>query len=178
MNTNRLVKFNPNVDGLKTGYTEGAGYCLTATAKKNNMRLLTTVMGEESVATRTSEVTALLDYGYANYKIDTLIKKDTVVDTVSFDKAKQTSASIVPVREVTALSKKTKKLGDITYDVHLKDIKIPIKTGDIVGNIDILEDGKVVGKVDATVSENIDKISFLGLFSRYFSDIVTGNISV
>ena len=178
VNTNRLVKFNPNVDGLKTGYTEGAGYCLTATAKKNNMRLLTTVMGEESVATRTSEVTALLDYGYANYKIDTLIKKDAVVDTVSFDKAKQESASIVPIKEMTKLSKKTKKLGNITYDLHLKDIKIPVKKGDVVVNMDILEDGKVIDKVDVTVSENIDKIDFLGLFSRYFSDIVTGNVSI
>ncbi len=178
VNTNRLVKFNPNVDGLKTGYTEGAGYCLTATAKKNNMRLLTTVMGEESVATRTNEVTALLDYGYANYKLDTLLTKDTVVDTIFPDKAKQESASIMPIKEVTKLSKKTQKIGNITYDVHLNDIKIPIKKGDIVGNMDILEDGKIVGKVDVTVSENIDKINFIGLFSRYFSDIVTGNLTL
>lgn len=178
VNTNRLVKFNPIVDGLKTGYTSGAGYCLTATAKKENMRLLTTVMGEESITTRASDVTALLDYGYANYKIDKLISKDTIVDTITLDKAKQETASIIPSKEVTTLNKKTKKLGEITYDVKLNDIKIPIKTGDIVGKMDVLEDGKVVGSVDVTVSENIDKINFLGLFARYFQDITTGNISI
>ncbi len=178
VNTNRLVKFNPIVDGLKTGFTSGAGYCLTATAKKENMRLLTTVMGEESITTRTSEVTALLDYGYANYKMDKLISKDTIVDTISLDKAKQETASVVPSKDMTKLSKKTKKLGEVTYDVKLKEVKVPLKKGDVIGNMDILEDGKVVGNIDVTVSENVDKIDFLGLFYRYFKDITTGNISI
>ena len=178
VNTNRLVKFNPIVDGLKTGFTSGAGYCLTATAKKENMRLLTTVMGEESITTRTSEVTALLDYGYANYKMDKLISKDTIVDTISLDKAKQETASIVPIKDVTSLSKKTKKLGEIQYDVKVKEVKVPLKKGESIGNMDILEDGKVVANVEITISEDIDKIDFLGLFGRYFKDITTGNISI
>jgi D-alanyl-D-alanine carboxypeptidase (penicillin-binding protein 5/6) len=141
------------------------------------MRIIATVMGEESVTSRTSEVTALLDYGYANYKIDRLIDKTKVVDTIYLDKAKQKEVNIVTVDSVDKLNKKTSKLGNITYNLELNDIKIPTKSGDVVGKLEVLEDGKVVDKVDVTVSENIEKIDFLSLFSRYMSDILKGNIS-
>jgi len=111
VNTNRMVKFNPIVDGLKTGFTSGAGYCLTATAKKNDMRLLATVMGEETTDIRTNEITSLLDYGYANYKIDTIVSKDTVIDSISVDKAKLEKVDIIPIKDVSVLNKKSEKLG-------------------------------------------------------------------
>ncbi len=178
VNTNRMVKFNPIVDGLKTGYTSGAGYCLTATAKKNNMRLLATVMGEENVTTRTSEVTSLLDYGYANYKLDEVISKDTIIDTLTFDKAKDLTIDIVPKESVTILNKKADKLGDVTYSLDMDEINIPVKKGDRVGILQINENGKQIGKVEVTVSKDLEKISFIGLFGRYITDIFTGNINM
>ena len=68
VNTNKLVRFYKGVDGLKTGYTEEAGYCLTATINKDNMRLIAVVMGEPTSTIRNSEVSALLDYGYNLYQ--------------------------------------------------------------------------------------------------------------
>jgi D-alanyl-D-alanine carboxypeptidase (penicillin-binding protein 5/6) len=74
VNTNKLVKFNPIVDGLKTGYTKEAGYCLTATGKKDGMRLISVVMGEPDINTRSSETTELLNYGFSKYKAQNIIK--------------------------------------------------------------------------------------------------------
>lgn len=178
VNTNKLVKFNPIVDGLKTGFTSGAGYCLTATAKKNDMRLLATVMGEESTTTRTSEVTALLDYGYANYKVDKILSKETIIDTISVDKAKLESVDIIPLKEVEVLNKKSDKLGEVSYSLNLDSLKLPIKKGDKVGTLDVLEDGKKIETVDVTISTDLEKIDFLGLFKRYLFDILKGSINV
>jgi D-alanyl-D-alanine carboxypeptidase (penicillin-binding protein 5/6) len=67
VNTNRLVRFYSGVDGLKTGFTNGAGYCLTSTAKRDNMRLITVVMGEADTEKRSSDTTKMLDYGFNIY---------------------------------------------------------------------------------------------------------------
>lgn len=177
VNTNRMVKFNPIVDGLKTGFTSGAGYCLTATAKKNNMRLLATVMGEESTTTRTNEITSLLDYGYANYKLDTVVSKDTIVDSIEISKSKLEKVDLVPIKDITILNKKTDKLGEISYSLDRNNISLPIKKGEVVGKLEIKEDGKILDTVDVTVSSDLEKIHFLGLFGRYIKDILKGNIA-
>lgn len=178
VNTNRLVKFNPIVDGLKTGFTSGAGYCLTATAKKNEMRLLATVMGEESTTSRTSEVTSLLDYGYANYKLDSILSTKSVIDTISVPKAKVKTVSIVPKKEVTVLNKKTDKLGEISYSLNMDELRLPIKKGDKVGTLEVKEDGKILEKIEVSVSEDLEKIDFFGLFMRYLQDILSGNMNI
>ena len=70
VNTNKLVRFYDGVDGLKTGHTEEAGYCLTATAKKNNMRIIAVAMGEPTSKTRNQEISEMLDYAFAQYQTD------------------------------------------------------------------------------------------------------------
>ena len=176
VNTNKLVRFYSGVDGLKTGYTKEAGYCLTATAKKNNMRLLSVVMGEESSGLRNSETSSMLDYGFAQYKSNELIKKGEVVKEVEIEKAKQKSVSIVTSEEASILMKKTDKMGEITYETEIDKIKAPIKVGDKVGVLNIKEDGKLIRKINLTVKEEIKKANILELYIRYLSDIVVGNI--
>ena len=72
VNTNKLVRFYDDVDGLKTGFTEKAGYNLTSTAKKNNMRLIGVVMGVDNTDNRTSDTIKMLNYGFNNYKLSTI----------------------------------------------------------------------------------------------------------
>lgn len=69
VNTNKLIKTYDGMDGLKTGYTKEAGYCLTATAKRNNMRLIGVIMGEETSAKRNEEMSKMLDYGFNLYTV-------------------------------------------------------------------------------------------------------------
>lgn len=178
VNTNKLVRFYPGVDGLKTGYTSTAGYCLTATAYKNNMRLIAVAMGEESSTTRNAEISAMLDYGYAQYKLDTIVKKDDVVAKMTLEKAKKENVSLVPVNPVTVLNKKTTKLGQITYKLDVDEVKAPVKVGDVVGKLTVLNDGKKLQTVDVTVFEDVDKANIFELYLRYLKDIISGNISL
>ena len=177
VNTNKLVRFNPIVDGLKTGYTSGAGYCLTATAFKNDMRLLATVMGEESTTDRTNEVTSLLDYGYASYKVDVLANKENVVGEKEYDLSLD-KIKFVPINDVKVLNKKTDKIGSITYEMDINDIKFPVKKGDVVGKLNIKEDGKQLSSVDITVLNDTNKIGFGSLLYRYLKDIFGGKIII
>ena len=177
VNTNKLVRFNPIVDGLKTGYTSGAGYCLTATAFKNDMRLLATVMGEESTTDRTNEVTSLLDYGYASYKVDVLANKESVVGEKEYDLSLD-KIKFVPINDVKVLNKKTDKIGSITYEMDINDIKFPVKKGDVVGKLNIKEDGKQLSSVDITVLNDTNKIGFGSLLYRYLKDIFGGKIII
>ena len=178
VNTNKLVRFYNGVDGLKTGYTSTAGYCLTATALKNNMRLIAVVMGEESSTKRNGEVTSLLDYGYTQYKVDTLLKKDDIIAEVNIEKSKKESVKLVPISEVTILNKKINKLGEITYKLNVEDLKAPVKVGDVVGKLTILNDGKEISDVDVTVQEDIKKANVFELYLRYLKDILSGNITI
>lgn len=176
VNTNKLVRFYTGVDGLKTGYTSEAGYCLTATAKKNDMRLIAVAMGEPSSTNRNADITSMLDYGFAQYKTTNIIKKTEVVTNVEVLKGKKEYVDIVPKIDVSILSKKTDKLGKITYEVKLNKIKAPIKKGTIVGQLIIKEDNKKIKEVDLTVKESIKKANILELYIRYLKDIIIGNI--
>lgn len=177
VNTNKLVRFNPIVDGLKTGYTKEAGYCLTATAKKNNMRLISVVMGEPDTKTRSSETTSLLDYGFAKYKAETLVTKTTVIDKLKIEKASNKSVDIVPINDYSVITEKTNKIGKITYELKLNNIKLPIKKGDKVGTLIIKEDNKKVTEVDVTIKENLKRANILELYGTYLKSILNGNIN-
>lgn len=178
VNTNKLVRFYPGVDGLKTGYTSTAGYCLTATAYKNDMRLIAVAMGEETSAKRNAEISSMLDYGYAQYKVDTVVKKDDVIAKITLEKAKKENVSLVPTEPVTILNKKTTKLGNITYKLDVDEVKAPVKVGDVVGKLTVLNDGKKMKIVDVTVKENVEKANIFELYLRYLKDIISGNISI
>lgn len=176
VNTNKLVRFNPIVDGLKTGYTKEAGYCLTATAKKDNMRLISVVMGEEDPNKRSSDTNALLEYGFARYKAENIVNKDTVIDKLEIEKASNKSADIVPINNYSIVKEKSKKIGKITYDLKLDNIEIPIKKGSKIGKLSIKENGKELAKVDVTVKDNLKKAGIITLYGRYLKSILSGNI--
>ena len=176
VNTNKLVRFYPGVDGLKTGYTEEAGYCLTATINKDNMRLIAVVMGEPTSSIRNSEVSALLDYGYNLYQKEIYITTEEIIDTVPVEKGKEEFTNIVVLKDVGSINKKGHKMGEVTYDLNINKIKAPVEKGDIVGSLTIKEDGKIVNTVDVTVDKSIEKAGFFTIYFRYIRDIVGFNI--
>ena len=131
VNTNRLVRFYSGVDGLKTGYTPEAGFCLTATIKKDNMRLIAVVMGEPSSDVRNNEVTELLNYGFAQYKSINIVEKNQMITEIKMPKSKNINVEIVPKEDVNVLIKKTDKIGKISYNVKL-NVVLEVETTDLI----------------------------------------------
>lgn len=176
VNTNRLVRFYSGVDGLKTGYTSGAGYCLTATGKKDNMRLITVVMNEPDTSKRSLDTTKMLDHGFNLYMIRNIIDEDTIIDTVEVELGKNLTMDIVSKETITILNKKSDPVRNITYELKLNDVVAPIKKGDIVGKINILEDNKIISEVPATVKENVEKANFLTILLRNLTKVLSGSL--
>ena len=178
VNTNKLVRFYDGVDGLKTGYTKEAGYCLTATALKNGMRIIAVVMGEPDSKTRNKEVTELLDYAYAQYDLDTIISSKKVIGKKNVNKGKQKYAELILKEDATSLIKKGEKSENISYEVNIDKLNAPIKVGDVVGELTLKKDNKIIKNINITVKENIEKANFIDLYLMYIKDIISGEINL
>lgn len=176
VNTNKLVKFYSGVDGLKTGFTSGAGYCLTSTAKKENMRLITVVMNEETAAKRSSDTTQMLDYGFNTYVVKTIVDDKKVIGKANVFLGDKKVVDITSLEEVTILKKKTDEDRNISYKVNIQTLTAPIKKGDKVGTIDIIEDGKVISTISATVIEDVNKANIFKIFIRTAANIIRGDL--
>ena len=166
VNTNKLVRFYDGVDGLKTGYTNLAGYCLTATAKKDNMRIITVVMGEPDSKVRNKEVSEMLDYAYAQYALTTILKKNQVLSTIEIDKAKDNKYDIIVLDDINILHKKGENI-DKKYTLKLNEIKVPTKYKDSVGKV-VIGNGN---EIDVFISKDVEKASLLGLYLKYLKNI-------
>ena len=178
VNTNKLVKFYQGLDGLKTGYTKEAGYCLTSTAEKNGMRLITVVMGEPDSKTRNAETTEMLDYGFSQYEVEYVLSKDSNLGKIEIEKGKQKYATLVPSEEITLLHKRTEQKKIATYDVQLNKVKAPVKVGDSVGKLNVKVDGKTTQTIDVTIKEEVEKANLWELYLRYVGDMISGNIKL
>lgn len=178
VNTNRLVRFYDGVDGLKTGYTEDAGYCMTATAEKDGMRIIAVVMGEETSKIRNQEVSEMLDYAFAQYKVINMLKNKSSLGKYRVENGKDEYVKVVPLEEATVVRKKSEKDGNLSYDIKLKALKAPLKIGDNVGTLTIKEDGNSVKTLNLTVDKDVERANFGNLFLRNVKDMVMGNISL
>lgn len=172
VNTNKLVRFYKGVDGLKTGYTEEAGYCLTATANKG-FRVIAVVMGEPSSELRNKEVSEMLDYAYATYRLDTIFKKGDTLGKEEVSLSKNKYAILVPNDDITILNKKIDESKSYSYNITVDNLKAPIKVGEKVGYIDILENDNIVKTIDITVKNDIKKANVIELYFRYLKELVT-----
>ena len=178
VNTNRLVRFKEGVDGLKTGFTDEAGYCLTATMKKDNMRLITVVMKEENTSKRSADTTKMLDYGFNIYMVQTILDEKTTIEKKKVELGKTLITEIVPKENITILNKKSEEQKNITYKTNINKIIAPVKKGDKVGTIDIIEDNNIISTIDATVKEDISKANILTIYLRNLKEIISGNLKI
>ena len=176
VNTNRLVRFKEGVDGLKTGFTDEAGYCLTATMKKDNMRLITVVMKEENTSKRSADTTKMLDYGFNIYMVQTILDEKTTIEKKKVELGKTLTTEIVPKENITILNKKSDDQKNIRYKTNINKIIAPVKKGDKVGTIDIIEDNNIISTIDATVKEDITKANILTIYLRNLKEIVGGSL--
>lgn len=165
VNTNKLIRYYSGLDGLKTGFTETAGYCLTATAKKNDMRLITVVMGEDSSEVRNKETVEMLNYGFANYKKNKVLAQGTNLGIIEVKNGKSETVSIKLIDDVVDLSEKNVE-GKYDKKIILNEVEAPLKVGDIVGNLDLYKDGKKINSFNITVSNDVKKANYFDYYKR------------
>ena len=160
-NTNRLVKFYDGCDGGKTGFTNQAGFCLAATAKRNNMRIISVVIGEENSKQRFADVSKTFDYAFANYSMQTIVDASMPLkENVCTVGGKQTMLSVIPMRDGCVFLKRGEK-GNITTEIELPTtLKAPVQKGEQVGEIIIYRDGVEIDKIQLIANENVEKAGF------------------
>lgn len=167
VNTNKLVRFYDGVDGLKTGFTQNAGYCLTATGKKNNLRLISVVMGEESIEKRSSDTVKLLNYGFNTFKVNLIKNKSEILGKVNVQKGKKENVDVVLVNDLIELLNASDKPSNYKFKILVDKITAPVKKGDVIGKVKVLDDnGVLISQVDITVNENVLKANLWDLFKR------------
>lgn len=174
VNTNRLVRFYQGVDGLKTGFTNEAGYCLTATGIRNNMRLITVVMKEPDSNTRNNETSAMLDYGFQTYSVDQIISSDKVLGKVNIEMGRDKYANVKASYDINILNSKIKDKRNVTYKIILDKVKAPIRKGDVVGKANIIEYNKIITSVDLVIDKDVNKASIFNVFIRNLEKMIIG----
>ena len=177
VNTNKLVRFYDGADGLKTGHTDAAKYCLAATSKKDGMRLIAIVLGEENSKIRNSEAMALLDYGFNTKKITIVKKKNKVVKELEFDKGDKEKIQLVPKYDVGVLENKASSGNKYKYDIKLGEIKVPIKQGDVLGKIIVKDGKKEITKVELVSKTSIKKLNYIELYIETVKNSILGIIN-
>lgn len=176
VNTNKLVKFYPGVDGLKTGYTSEAKYCLTATAKKNDMRVIGVIMGATTPKERNAQMTKLLDFAFNSYETAQIYEKGQTIEAVKISKGAKEKLGLVVEQNVSVLLKKGEKASNITKKIKIdKTVKAPVKKGQQLGTL-ILKDGtKTLSETPLLAKEDIKTASFWKIFKQTFKSITKLN---
>lgn len=133
-------------------------------------------MGEPDSNTRSSEVSAMFDYVFAQYEVESFLSTNSIIDTININKAENEFVNIVPKEDVTLLNKKVDNKKNATYELKLDDVKLPIKKGDSVGKLSVFVEDKLYREIDVTVSEDMEKANILTLYGRYLKKLFTGDI--
>lgn len=177
VNTNKLVRFYDGVDGLKTGFTQTAGYCLTATAKKNDFRLISVVMGEDTSENRSTDTVKLLNYGFNTFKINIIKNKDDVLGKIRVEGGKQDFAEVVLLNDATELLKNTDSPEEYSFNINIDKIKAPIKRGEVIGTAEIIDnEGNIIDEVELTVKEDVKKANLVDYLLRNIRILSAGKL--
>ncbi|MDP4113502.1 MAG: D-alanyl-D-alanine carboxypeptidase DacF [Bacillota bacterium] len=171
VNTNRLIKFYPGVDGVKTGYTGEAKYCLTASAKKGNMRAIAVVFGASTPKERNAQVTKMLDFAFSQYETHPLYKRNQTVAKVKVKKGKQKFIELTTSEPISILTKKGEDMNDVKKEIKMKDkISAPIQKGQELGTLVLKKDGEVLAESPVAAKEDMKKAGFITFLKRTMGD--------
>lgn len=176
VNTNKLVRFYEGADGLKTGHTDAAQYCLAATAKRKGVRLIGIVLGVPNSKVRNTQAMQLLDYGFNNVKQRVLKKSGEVVSTLKLDKADISEIQVKIKDDLVVVENLDGEEHKYTYDIVIDDVKLPIQANTVVGKIKVKEGKNVVSTMDLIVDKKVEKLSYLDLFLNSLLNIFSGEI--
>lgn len=176
VNTNKLVRFYDYIDGLKTGFTDDAGYCLTATGKKGNMRLITVVMKEDNTDNRTKDTIAMMDYGFNMYSVKNIISKGNKIGNIYINLGKEEYADISSLEDINIVNSNQDNEAKFTYEIETDNVTAPLSKGSVVGKITVYKDGKYFNSSDLIITKNIKKANIVKVFFRNIKDVLVGSM--
>ncbi|MTI68303.1 MAG: D-alanyl-D-alanine carboxypeptidase [Firmicutes bacterium] len=173
VNTNKLVRFYKGANGIKTGYTSTAGFCLSASATRNRLTLISVVLGCKTSNNRFSESRKLLDYGFATYDSLPICKKGDIIKNLPISKGKIENIDVVAENDLNLLIKKGQPKKIEKNYILPKYLMPPLNKNDKIGELVIKLEGKEVGRVDLIVTKDIEKASFFTMIKKMFSKLVS-----
>jgi len=177
VNTNKLIKFYNGLDGLKTGFTDNAGYCLTGSMKRNDMRLITVTMKAPTKEDRNTDTINMMEYAYSMFYKDTILKSDKKLGTMFVDNSKKRKVNYYLEKDATVVVPKDVRNIDYKYTIDLTNTKAPLKKGDKVGTLKLSVNNEEIS-YNVIVNESVLKSNFFNRILNYFKDILNGNLNI
>lgn len=168
-NTNKLVRFYEGCDGGKTGFTNESKYCLSATAKRGNTRLISVVIGAETSKIRNAENSKLFNYGFANYETKQLVEKGVVVEgEFAVKSGKTKTVQLMTESDFFNFDKRNQK-SEFTFETIVDSLKAPLEKGQVAGVMKVIRDGEVVGEVNLVTTDSVKKAGYLDILNDIIS---------
>ena len=166
-NRNRLLRYDRSVDGVKTGYTKAAGYCLVASAERNGMRLISVVMGTENDDSRVRESQKLLTYGFRNFETSTIYEESEIVKSAPLFYGVEEVISL-GVSESVSVTIPRGSYEKLEAQIKVpKIIEAPVRKGDVLGELLLVMDEEAIYRTSVISLENYEQAGFFSRFSDY-----------
>lgn len=172
VNTNKLVRFYSGADGLKTGYTSEAKFCLSATAMKGGLRTVAVVLGEPNTKTRNAEVASMFDYAFGQYTMKPLYKAGDQLGSLKIEKGEVAELPLTATQNYSVLMRKGAKADEFRHELLMaKEVKAPVKAGQSVGKLVVYQGNEVIKEFDIQAPQDVNKAGWWKLFKRTTSNL-------
>ena len=149
---------------------------MAVTAKRDGMRLIAITLGEEKGSVRNEETSELLDYGFNLYKVDIVKNKGEVISELKIDKGTKEKIKVTVDEDVVVLKKKTELSKKYNIESKFKNIKLPIKKGEVIGKLLVKDNNKIIKEVDLVANENIKKLGYFKTILYILKETLTGEM--
>lgn len=154
-NTNKMLRLYDGMIGLKTGYTSTAGYCISAVAERDGMRLIAVVLGEPDKESRNSDITAMLNYGFANYAMADILEDGQKLDSVPVELGMQSSVSVQLADDAPILMEKAGAEGLEREIIQENSVQAPVKQGEKLGEVVLRRGEEEIARRDIVAAEDV-----------------------
>lgn len=173
VNTNKLLWWYKGGDGLKTGWTEEAKYCFVGTAKRDNLRLISSVFATPEPRSHLRESMKLLDWGFANYAAVPIVNQGAVVERLKVNKGIEKELQLVAAQDLNLVVPKGQSKNLQKKIVAESSVNAPIVQGQKCGELIVLKDGKEIGKIDLIAEKAVPKAGLIRIFQSMITNMFT-----
>ena len=171
VNTNKALNPSQGIDGLKTGFTKEAGYCLVLTGQRDGLRMIAVVLNEEDPKVRNAEATALLESGLAQYTTTTLYRAGDVVTEMGVKHGRVSSVPVISAEDIQVPYPKTETY-EPDYAIEIDRDEAPLYTGEVVGYLKLMNEEATVARYPLIVNQDVERISYWSFFKELFGKLL------